>query len=723
LPFDTGSYTAGTTRYGYDADGNLTEKIAPMPNQTTVSATETVTTAMTYDQLNRLRTKTYANNDNITNTTPSVTMNYDEASALGVTGLLNTDGRESSATVASFQGGEVLSYDKLGRVTINSQCTPQNCSAGTVFPITYQYDLLGDMTSSTNGMSVSLTYFVNRAQRLTSLTSSLSDSNHPGLLYSGLHYNAIGSVISASFGNSGSNISEARTYDGQLRLASITDGSIYGVSIPASGGYAPNGDILQAIDSVNGTWTYAYDPLNRLCAANQSSTQPQCGQSALYTYAYDRFGNRWQQNGTNSMILTFSGNNNHMDGYSYDAAGNLLSDLNHSYTYDSENRLTLVDSGTTATYVYDANGRRIRKTKSGGTADFLYDLAGHEIAEVGSTGGWNRGEVYVADRHIATYSGGISGSTTFNLADWLGTERARATAAGVLYETCTGLPFGDGLTCTAGDPSPMHFTGKERDSESGLDSFGARYNSSAYGRFMSPDAKIAGLKHLLNPQKLNRYAYTLNNPLRYVDLDGMEELEIQLRAFIPQYNVFVYKGDDRGPTTSQAVTSRTEVSFRVQTDQSKLPAGSSPLLGPGVGKADPTENLFTGNKATQSEGLPGVTSAKFDANGNVVVTIQQNSVNPLAPPGTAGIRSDLTLTIPADATSVTVSGSVSNSPAFELNVFGEGGSSTNISLQSAATNSLAFVAGLYETDNILVSKPLPPEPPCKDEAGTDCGHD
>lgn len=63
-------------------------------------------------------------------------------------------------------------------------------------------------------------------------------------------------------------------------------------------------------------------------------------------------------------------------------------------------------------------------------------------------------------------------------------------------------------------------TGKERDSESGLDNFGARYDSSSLGRFMSPDP--AGLKavHLQNPQGWNSYAYTINSPLRYTDPTG-----------------------------------------------------------------------------------------------------------------------------------------------------------------------------------------------------------
>lgn len=72
-------------------------------------------------------------------------------------------------------------------------------------------------------------------------------------------------------------------------------------------------------------------------------------------------------------------------------------------------------------------------------------------------------------------------------------------------------------------PLPHKFTGKERDSESGLDNFGARYDSSSMGRFMSPDPKVVSIRHIANPQKWNEYAYTINNPLTYFDPDGQEE--------------------------------------------------------------------------------------------------------------------------------------------------------------------------------------------------------
>jgi RHS repeat-associated protein len=68
----------------------------------------------------------------------------------------------------------------------------------------------------------------------------------------------------------------------------------------------------------------------------------------------------------------------------------------------------------------------------------------------------------------------------------------------------------------------MHFTGKERDSESGLDNFGARYDSSQYGRFMTPDPAGMAAADLTNPQSWNQYAYVMNNPATLTDPTGLD---------------------------------------------------------------------------------------------------------------------------------------------------------------------------------------------------------
>jgi RHS repeat-associated protein len=95
------------------------------------------------------------------------------------------------------------------------------------------------------------------------------------------------------------------------------------------------------------------------------------------------------------------------------------------------------------------------------------------------------------------------------------------------------LPFGE--ECTTGpcasNPGlnagqPRKYTGKERDKETGLDYFGARYHGSKIGRFTTVDPVYNWQENLVDPQRWNRYAYARNNPLRYVDPDGREVVSV-----------------------------------------------------------------------------------------------------------------------------------------------------------------------------------------------------
>jgi len=88
-------------------------------------------------------------------------------------------------------------------------------------------------------------------------------------------------------------------------------------------------------------------------------------------------------------------------------------------------------------------------------------------------------------------------------------------------------PFGGERVISSQVGSRYKFTGKERDSESNLDYFGARYMSSQYGRFMTPDSAVdetlsvaLPYAELSNPQSLNLYSYVRNNPLSFTDPDG-----------------------------------------------------------------------------------------------------------------------------------------------------------------------------------------------------------
>jgi RHS repeat-associated protein len=284
---------------------------------------------------------------------------------------------------------------------------------------------------------------------------------------------------------------------------SVADGSVYSLDV----GTDPSGTVFQVSDSVNGNWTYLYDNLNRL---QQASTP-----SAGYQYDYDRYGNRLHQtplNGGNGLSLVYVNNQISALGIVYDASGNMIQDGNHTYSYDAENRLVSVDGGQTATYLYSADGLRVRSTVGANFVDYVHDGAGEVVGVLGANGALIRQEI----GGLATYN---SNGAYFHHRDGLGNLRVITDQTGTITQTCTNLPFGDALNCTASGITPLNFTSYTRDAETQLDFADARYYTSQFGRFMSPDplgGKVA------EPQSLNRYAYVTNDPLSLVDPSGLD---------------------------------------------------------------------------------------------------------------------------------------------------------------------------------------------------------
>jgi len=186
-------------------------------------------------------------------------------------------------------------------------------------------------------------------------------------------------------------------------------------------------------------------------------------------------------------------------------------------------------------YIYDAEGNRVAKgtltsfscdlTQNGfaTTTQYIVGHSGEQITAVDGAGHWLRTNVYVAGAPLATYD---AAGLHFNLSDALGTKRLQVNATGTVEQTCQSLPFGDALSCTGAgaDDNKLHFTAKERDTESGNDYFGARYLSSNVGRFISPDwsKNPQGVPYAdyTNPQSLNLYAYVDNRPLVQEDSTG-----------------------------------------------------------------------------------------------------------------------------------------------------------------------------------------------------------
>ncbi len=369
--------------------------------------------------------------------------------------------------------------------------------------------------------------------------------------------------------------------------------------------------------------------------------------------------------------------------FAYDASGNVLSDGLNIYSYDGEGRLHAVNGATN--YVYGPEGERVATVQSGAvSAEYLYGTDGTLTTELAPGGKLMRGLLYGGGMHLADYT--QDGKTVFHLSDEVGSLVNTIDQTGAAIETCAASPFGESLNCSPSvDYTENHFTDKKRDQESGLDYFGARYYSSTESRFTSPDSKPPSMKFLMNPQKWNKYAYVLNNPLSLIDPDGMEEMTIVYRTFIApaRLNFFGtrYVGDNRGFSSAPNAASRSSISVRIEIDPSIRPGNPIISQTSSAGQSrtvDANGNTIT--SATQTQGLPTATGTR-DLNGNAVIGISQDVKNPLSPGPqffTPGIAANLSMNFTQDGSSVITSGTASNFPSQELNVSGVSGASTPV---------------------------------------------
>jgi RHS repeat-associated protein len=155
---------------------------------------------------------------------------------------------------------------------------------------------------------------------------------------------------------------------------------------------------------------------------------------------------------------------------------------------------------------------------SSGTVTYLYDAFGNLAAEYGGTPS-AYGTQYVTGDHL-TSTRLVMPGTASQVASGTGIERHDYYPFG--YEPAYGAGT-DWRTAAMGyGPSTIRqkFTGQERDSESTLDFFQARYYSGPQGRFASVDPGNAGAS-LMDPQSWNGYSYVSNGPMMYTDPDGL----------------------------------------------------------------------------------------------------------------------------------------------------------------------------------------------------------
>ena len=355
------------------------------------------------------------------------------------------------------------------------------------------------------------------------MSSNFADAAHDGgTILRSIQYSAFGPT-NYIFGNG---LNGVRRYDSLGRGAGIfvcggstSDGCSGGVQTYGMVQAIQGSRVSFAADTVlNTTSDYNYGEFNRLTGVNNVSG----GQD--FSNTYDRWGNRWSQTVTQgsgpSPSVSFDVSKNHINGISYDAAGNILGDGIHTYTYDAEGNVIAVDGGATAVYAYDALNHRVRTTVGSNDTDFIYNVDGLRVSSWDATTSSPHmvaAYQYWGGLPVAVYAGG---QVYYSHHDLLGTQHLITNYAGSSTGNSLSLPFGDAFSPSGTDPDPMHFAFLDHDFESNTDHAEFRQYSPLEGRWMSPDP-YNGSMNLGNPQSFNRYTYVLNNPLTYIDPRGL----------------------------------------------------------------------------------------------------------------------------------------------------------------------------------------------------------
>jgi RHS repeat-associated protein len=433
-------------------------------------------------------------------------------------------------------GAEAWTYDPMGRVLTDSRNTN-----GIIKSASYTYNLDGSVATLTYPSGRVITYTPGGAGRSLSAVDQANSVNYA----TAAHYTPAGAL--AALTNS-TGIASSLIYNSRLQPCWIyaTTGtplpwnttncsspaataSILDLKYNFSVGTADNGNVTAITNNRDTTrsQSFTYDSLNRIATAKTTSTSgTTCWDESL---GYDPWGNLLTigritgYSCSNEELLNASATpQNRISGNTYDTAGNLtIIPAIATYTYNAENQLT-----TTAgvNYTYDGDGKRVEKSSG---KLYWYGMSSDPLDETDLAGNTNNASfneyIFFGGKRIARRD--YSNAVNYYFADHLGTARIVANSSGSVLDDSDFYPFGGERVSLNSSPQNYKFTAKERDSESGLDNFGARYNSSSMGRFMSPDPVFFQAEMLTDPQRFNQYAYVRNNPLALVDPKG-EAIEL-----------------------------------------------------------------------------------------------------------------------------------------------------------------------------------------------------
>jgi RHS repeat-associated protein len=485
-----------TTSYEYDSIFGLTKVV--FPNGTAEN--------YSYDAVGNLQQITDAGGttDFFYDVTYRLsTIQYPDQSPI----IFAYDANGNRISMNDSEGSSTYLYDNRNRLISETRSI-----MGQSYTVDYQYDAASNLTSITYPDQSVITYEYDSLGRIVSI---------PG--YAQFTYNDDSLLASMEYGNG---VVTTYEYDSRHRPLNLhaekNDTDLLSITYQYDG----VGNVLQMEYNrrlpdqqwVQSVETFGYDWLNRLVYAQ--------GDYGSISYSYDSVGNRLAKS---DLVYTYNNMNELLsisDGtiFTYDEMGNTLTRSNDAdtwtYIHDKRKMLVQVEKNQRiiAQYAYDGDGRRIKKN------EWMESLQEYETRIYMYSGLDMLYEKNIDTNKEAIYIYGPTekiAKKTDNLVSYYHKDNLKSTR---LVTDELGNPVCDvsyypfGLAeKTGGDGENLLFSGKETDS-TGLYYFGARYYDPQTGRWIERDPNRGDIRR---PNSLNRYLYCCNNPLRYIDPEGL----------------------------------------------------------------------------------------------------------------------------------------------------------------------------------------------------------
>jgi len=523
----------GVTKTAYDLRDNPVSVTDPRLHVTTYTVNgfgfvtslvspDSGTTSFTYDLAGNVKSRTDARKI-VTNYTYDaldrpLTRAFPSATAENVTFVYDSTaggnygiGRMTSVTDAA--GSASFVYDAYGNRASEKR------TIGTIAYTTgYGYDLAGNLTRIAYPSGLVVNYQRDSRGQVSGVTIQANAAAPATPLASSIAYLPFGGMQSATLGNG---VQLTNSYDLDYRLATIqAAGATTLQNITLS--YDPASNVSSIADGVTASLgqTFQYDLLGHVTKGT--------GAFGTDNYTYDAMGNRLTRslvNGTTtSTTYTYTSTNTRLAtaatgssslSYTFDAMGSVTARKlgNTTQAAYTYNADARLATAAGATLKYNAFGQRQVETVTGGGTHFLFGPDGALLAEHSASGALVRNYIYLNGKPLAIVD--ATGAVSYILTDHLGQPQKMLNAAGaVTWHRVAGV-YGDTVSQPVGTTAanPQRFPGQQLDATTGLHYNYFRDYDPATGRYLETDPIGLG-------GGVNLYAYVGGNPVNRVDRDG-----------------------------------------------------------------------------------------------------------------------------------------------------------------------------------------------------------